>query len=62
MQGTQISTHLLVFLLQIGGGAGGGAGGEGGDKLQVILKSINLLADQAQQPQQISGGSFRRTL
>jgi hypothetical protein len=37
------------FLLQIGGGAGG-AGGEGGDKLQVILKSINLLADQAQQP------------
>jgi hypothetical protein len=38
--------------LQIGGGAGGGAGGEGGDKLQVILKSINLLSDQAQQPQQ----------
>jgi hypothetical protein len=37
--------------LQIGGGAVG-AGGEGGEKLQVILKSINLLSDQAQQPQQ----------
>jgi hypothetical protein len=61
MLGTQISATRVVFLLQIGGGAGG-AGGEGGDKLQVILKSINLLSDQAQQPQQISGGSFRRTL
>ncbi len=55
MQGTQLACSRVVFLLQIGGGAGGGAGGEGGEKLQVILKSINLLSDQAQQPQQISG-------